>query len=305
MSCYERHLITGSLCKTQTICKHSLQAVQMFLAIAIVTVQWDSTELKEKEDQSVQLTHLVCFFSSNFIVSKVYILYDWGKIQKVAYMYATGKVFWTFFLVSCAWDLNYNIAKTLNWHLVNQPDGQAPVLSISLVKQTAWCSQFAPCGWLASQFDTLYTFMHINCLLIKNQLCVFPNSLMLDAFVIKYSVNRCNIGVKRIVSTKTKQSALKKSEKSKFFQKLVVKLGVNKTSVKYWKKLLKIRKLLSDYSICIEVLAEFYKNWNCNHTWCIMGVVYARKTGIPVSRFECNHKALALSRGLVNELYMV
>jgi hypothetical protein len=33
------------------------------------------------------------------------------------------KLFWTFFLDHCAWDLNYNMAKTLFfWHLVNQPD---------------------------------------------------------------------------------------------------------------------------------------------------------------------------------------
>lgn len=59
---------------------------------------------------------------------------------------------------------------------------------------------------------------------MKSQLYLFPKLLVLGAFVIKYSVNGCNIRVKRgVISTKTKLKVLKKSEKSQFFQKLVVK----------------------------------------------------------------------------------
>lgn len=46
------------------------------------------------------------------------------KCKRLAYIHVREKLFWTFFLDNCAWDLNYNMAKTLFiWHLVNQPDG--------------------------------------------------------------------------------------------------------------------------------------------------------------------------------------
>lgn len=52
----------------------------------------------------------------------------------------------------------------------------------------------------------------------------------------------------------TKLNALKKSEKSKFFQKLAVNLGENKKNAKYW------GKNGLDCFICVEVFAAFYKN---------------------------------------------
>ena len=60
----------------------------------------------------------------DFIVFKCVSYMTEEKCKRLAYIHVREKLFWTFFLDNCAWDLNYNVAKTLFiWHLVNQPDG--------------------------------------------------------------------------------------------------------------------------------------------------------------------------------------
>ena len=60
----------------------------------------------------------------DFIVFKCKSYTTEEKCKRLAYIHVREKLFWTFFLDSCAWDLNYSMAKTLFfWHLGNQPDG--------------------------------------------------------------------------------------------------------------------------------------------------------------------------------------